>query len=152
MDQKRCLSVPPNRTVVSGCLPRIHSFLSSPIPSHNELFPSTISIHRSLTTLSWASTGKRYDNSLYIASCSSSPFVRAFSGKGISLIRRDPVHQLENFRSNTSLRISPIDGPPKHLRISADDPPSSDTGSTKAGEDPKAVAIELAPVPPEMTT
>jgi hypothetical protein len=51
-----------------------------------------------------------------------------------------------------SSRISPIDGPPKHRRISADDPPSSDTGSTKAGEAPKAVAIEFAPVPPEITT
>jgi hypothetical protein len=48
--------------------------------------------------------------------------------------------------------MSPIEGPPKHRNISADDPPSSDTGSTKAGEDPKAVAIELAPVPPEITT
>jgi len=74
--------------------PRIHSFLSSPIPSHNPLFPSTISIQRSFTTLSCASTGNRYDIRLYIASCSSSPFVRAFSGSGISLIRRDPRCQI----------------------------------------------------------
>lgn len=45
-----------------------------------------------------------------------------------------------------------MEGPPKHLRISADEPPSSDTGRTKAGEVPKAVAIEFAPVPPDMTT
>jgi hypothetical protein len=132
--------------------PLIHSFLSSPIPSHNALFPSTISIQRSFTTLSCASTGNRYDIRLYIASCSSSPFVRAFSGSGISLIRRDPTCQLLPDSTEISSRISPIDGPPKHLRISADDPPSSDTGSTKAGEVPKAVAIEFAPVPPDITT
>lgn len=47
-------------------------------------------------------------------------------------------------------RISPMDGPPKHRRISDEDPPSSETGRTKAGEAPKALAMELAPVPPEM--
>lgn len=49
-------------------------------------------------------------------------------------------------------RISPIEGPPKHLNISAEEPPSSDTGRTKAGDGPKAETIELAPVPPEMIT
>jgi hypothetical protein len=48
--------------------------------------------------------------------------------------------------------MSPIDGPPKHRRISLDDPPSSETGRTKAGLAPKAEAIELAPVPPDMIT
>lgn len=46
--------------------------------------------------------------------------------------------------------MSPIEGPPKQRRISAELPPSSETGSTKAGEGPKALANELAPVPPEM--
>ena len=47
-------------------------------------------------------------------------------------------------------RISPIEGPPKHRKISADEPPSSETGRTNAGEDPKAETKELAPVPPDM--
>lgn len=47
--------------------------------------------------------------------------------------------------------MSPIDGPPKHLRISEEEPPSSETGRTNAGESPKAEANELAPVPPDMT-
>lgn len=46
--------------------------------------------------------------------------------------------------------ISPIEGPPKHLNISEDEPPSSETGKTNEGECPKAPAIELAPVPPEI--
>ena len=48
------------------------------------------------------------------------------------------------------VRISPIEGPPKHRKISAEEPPSSETGRTNAGEDPKAETNELAPVPPEM--
>jgi hypothetical protein len=51
-----------------------------------------------------------------------------------------------------TLRISPMEGPPKHRKISADEPPSSDTGRTKLGDGPKAEAIALAPVPPEMIT
>jgi hypothetical protein len=42
-------------------------------------------------------------------------------------------------------------GPPKHRRISALLPPSSDTGRTNAGAGPNADANELAPVPPLMT-
>lgn len=45
--------------------------------------------------------------------------------------------------------MSPMDGPPKQRRISDDEPPSSDTGRTNAGEGPNALAMELAPVPPE---
>ena len=47
-------------------------------------------------------------------------------------------------------RMSPIDGPPKQRNISAEEPPSSDTGRTNAGDGPNADAIELAPVPPDM--
>lgn len=57
--------------------PLINSFLSSPIPCQSSLLPSTMSIHMSLTIRSGASTGKRYDIRLYIASCSFSSFVLA---------------------------------------------------------------------------
>lgn len=43
-----------------------------------------------------------------------------------------------------------MEGPPKQRNISDDDPPSSETGKTNAGEGPKAEAMLLAPVPPEM--
>ena len=43
-----------------------------------------------------------------------------------------------------------MEGPPKHRSISDEEPPSSETGRTKAGDGPKAAAIALVPVPPEM--
>ncbi len=127
--------------------PLMHSFLSSPMPTQSALWPSTISIHRSLTTFSGASAGKRYAMKLYIAKHSVSSLVVGLSGSGMRRISREPMISEITYGS---LRMSPIDGPPKHLRISADDPPSSDTGRTKAGEDLKAEEMALAPVPPEM--
>ena len=49
--------------------------------------------------------------------------------------------------------ISPIEGPPRTRIISDEDPPSSETGSTKyALVGLNAVQIAFPPVPPETTT
>lgn len=61
--QERCLSVSCSSLPILYA-PLIHSFLSSPIPSHSSLRPSTISIHISLTIFSAASAGNRYANKL----------------------------------------------------------------------------------------
>lgn len=145
-----CHQLSRSRDLLIGSSPRIHSRLSSPISSHNFPRPSTISCQCSRTSFSGTSAGNRCAMRLYIALRSASSFeLDAGSGVGISRISLEPFMSYRIHRKDS--RISPMLGPPKHRRISAELPPSSETGRTNAGDGPKADANELAPVPPDIT-
>lgn len=154
VDEKPYKSPKVNTFTRSSCSePRIVSLRSLGIPDQRGLCPSIISLHSSR-----ASRSETFAGSLYERSVRTAPRGEFGGAGGIirtSLERMSPCTRFESVTPRIIIRRKhegrvPIDGPPRTRMISLDEPPSSETGSTKHAL-LNAEQMAFPPEPPDIT-
>lgn len=133
--------------------PRMVSLRSLGIPDQRGLCPSMISLHSSRASRSETFAGNLYERSVRTAP--RGEFGSAGGIKRTSLERISPCTRFESVtHEDNQLKKDkggvPIDGPPRTRMISLDEPPSSETGSTKHALS-NAEQMAFAPEPPDIT-